>query len=103
MACNVGCSVRKQEDAERVTGEVAEADLPGTFVPLVFDVTDQGGISAAVSQVSEHLKGGKLGALINNAGKTLMLHLLTEKLLDEVFNYTTSEEKIKLLRAFTKI
>ena len=65
----MGCSVRKQEDADRIAGEVA--CLPGTFVPLVFDVTDQEGISAAVSLVSEHLKGGKLGALINNAGKTL--------------------------------
>ena len=65
------CSVRKQEDADRIAREVAEAHLPGNFLPLVFDVTNQEGISAAVSRISEHLKGGKLGALINNAGKTL--------------------------------
>ena len=77
MAYNVGCSVRMQEDADRIAREVAEAHLPGTFVPLVYDVTDHEGISAAASRVSEHLKGGKLGALINNAGKTLQLaHLL---------------------------
>ena len=56
-------SVRKQADADRLLKE-----LGNNFVPLVFDVTDQLGVDAAVAEVEKHLDGKGLGGLINNAG-----------------------------------
>lgn len=56
-------SVRKQEDAGRV-----KAELGDHFIPLLFDVTDQAGVDRAVAEVSQHLKGQGLGALMNNSG-----------------------------------
>ena len=56
-------SVRKQEDAGRVQGL-----LGASFIPLIFDVTDEVGILAAVQVVEAHLKGAGLSGLINNSG-----------------------------------
>lgn len=56
-------SVRKQVDADRLLKELGD-----NFVPLIFDVTDQIGIKAAVAEVEKHLNGKGLGGLINNAG-----------------------------------
>jgi NADP-dependent 3-hydroxy acid dehydrogenase YdfG len=66
---SVRCSVRKQTDADKIMSE--DGHLQGKFVPLVFDVTDQAAIQAAVSLISEQLGGRKLAALINNAGKSI--------------------------------
>lgn len=56
-------SVRKEEDAAAL-----KKDLGESFVPLVFDVTDEAGIARAAAQVREALKGEKLAGLVNNAG-----------------------------------
>ncbi len=56
-------SVRKAEDAERLSRE-----LGGAFVPLIFDVTDQAAVRAAAQQVAGQLNGETLFGLVNNAG-----------------------------------
>ena len=56
-------SVRRQADAERV-----QAELGANFTPLLFDVTDEVAVETAVAQVTTHLNGQPLTALINNAG-----------------------------------
>ena len=62
-------SVRKESDAKRLTAEVDQHDYAAKFVPLIFDVTDQAGISAAAKQVDEDLQGATLHCLVNNAGR----------------------------------
>jgi NAD(P)-dependent dehydrogenase (short-subunit alcohol dehydrogenase family) len=56
-------SVRKAEDAERLSKEFGER-----FVPLFFDVTDEAAVQAAAQQVWEQLNGETLLGLVNNAG-----------------------------------
>ena len=56
-------SVRKTQDAERLSNEFGER-----FVPLLFDVTDEAGVQAAAQQVRGQLNGEKLFGLVNNAG-----------------------------------
>jgi len=56
-------SVRKTQDAERLSKEFGER-----FVPLLFDVTDEAGVQAAARQVRNQLNGEKLFGLVNNAG-----------------------------------
>jgi NAD(P)-dependent dehydrogenase (short-subunit alcohol dehydrogenase family) len=56
-------SVRKQADADRVSSE-----LGADFTPLVFDVTDEPAIAAAVQQVKEGIGDQCLRALVNNSG-----------------------------------
>lgn len=56
-------SVRKAADAERLTNE-----LGSNFVPLLFDVTDEGAVLAAARKVREALGGERLASLVNNAG-----------------------------------
>lgn len=58
-------SVRKIQDAERLSKEFGE-----NFVPLIFDVTDQPAVQAAAGQVREQLNGETLFGLVNNAGIT---------------------------------
>ena len=65
--------MRSEIDAEVIQAEVA--DLPGTYIPLIFDVTDASAIEEAASTVSSALKGATLGALINNAGELYQYHL----------------------------
>jgi NAD(P)-dependent dehydrogenase (short-subunit alcohol dehydrogenase family) len=56
-------SVRKQADAERLTGE-----LGVNFTPLLFDVTDEAAVLAAAREVRAALDGETLAGLVNNAG-----------------------------------
>ena len=56
-------SVRKTQDAERLTKEFGEA-----FVPLTFDITDEPAVQAAARQVRAQLNGETLFGLVNNAG-----------------------------------
>ncbi len=56
-------SLRKQEDAERLSEEFGE-----NFIPLIFDVTDEDAIHAAAQQVRVALNGETLFGLVNNAG-----------------------------------
>ncbi len=69
-------SVRKEEDAERLSKEFGEA-----FVPLLFDVTDDAAVQAAAEQVREQLHGQTLFGLVNNAGIAVpgpLMHLSTD-------------------------
>jgi NAD(P)-dependent dehydrogenase (short-subunit alcohol dehydrogenase family) len=56
-------SVRKTQDAERLSKEFGEK-----FVPLRFDVTDEAGVQAAARRVREQINGETLFGLVNNAG-----------------------------------
>ena len=57
-------SVRKQEDAEKVTSEFG-----ANFTPLIFDVTDSKGIQENAQIIkSELIPGEALAGLVNNAG-----------------------------------
>jgi NAD(P)-dependent dehydrogenase (short-subunit alcohol dehydrogenase family) len=56
-------SVRKTQDAERLSKEFGER-----FIPLLFDVTDEAAVQAAAQQVREQLNGETLFGLVNNAG-----------------------------------
>jgi len=56
-------SVRKTHDAERLSREFGVS-----FVPLIFDVTDEPAVQAAARQVREQLNGDTLFGLVNNAG-----------------------------------
>jgi NAD(P)-dependent dehydrogenase (short-subunit alcohol dehydrogenase family) len=56
-------SVRKSQDAERLSNEFGEG-----FIPLLFDVTDEAAVQAAAQQVSDQLNGETLFGLVNNAG-----------------------------------
>lgn len=56
-------SVRRAEDAERLTVE-----LGSNFRPLHFDVTNADAVHAAAEEVRAELGGWRLGALVNNAG-----------------------------------
>jgi len=56
-------SVRKTQDAERLSKEFGE-----NFIPLMFDVTDEAAVQAGARQVREQLKGETLFGLVNNAG-----------------------------------
>ncbi len=56
-------SVRKPEDAERLSKE-----LGARFTPLLFDITDEAAVAAAAAQVRDRLAGETLFGLVNNAG-----------------------------------
>jgi NAD(P)-dependent dehydrogenase (short-subunit alcohol dehydrogenase family) len=69
-------SVRKTQDAERLSKEFGER-----FIPLFFDVTDEVAVQAAAQQVREQLSGGTLFGLVNNAGIAVpgpLIHLATD-------------------------
>ena len=69
-------SVRKTQDAERLSREFGEL-----FAPLLFDVTDEAAVQAAARQVREQLNGETLFGLVNNAGIATpgpLIHLPTE-------------------------
>jgi NAD(P)-dependent dehydrogenase (short-subunit alcohol dehydrogenase family) len=59
-------SVRREEDAARLRGEIG-----WSFVPLVFDVTDREAVLWAAERVGEVIGGGGLAGLVNNAGTAL--------------------------------
>ena len=70
-------SVRKPQDAERLSKEFGEG-----FVPLLFDVTDEPAVQAAAQQVRAQLKGEILFGLVNNAGIAVpapLIHQPTEE------------------------
>jgi NAD(P)-dependent dehydrogenase (short-subunit alcohol dehydrogenase family) len=56
-------SVRKQEDADRLSAEWRKA-----FTPLLFDITDEQAVRQAAAVVADHLQGQTLSGLVNNAG-----------------------------------
>ena len=56
-------SVRKQADADRLTGV-----LGVNFIPLLFDVTDEAAVKAAAMKVRAALGDETLAGLVNNAG-----------------------------------
>ena len=69
-------SVRKPQDAERLSKEFGAG-----FVPLLFDVTDEAAVQAAAGQVREQLNGETLFGLVNNAGIATpgpLIHLPTQ-------------------------
>lgn len=69
-------SVRKAQDAERLSKEFGER-----FVPLLFDVTDEAAVQAAAAEVREQLNGETLTGLVNNAGIAApgpLIHLPTD-------------------------
>jgi NAD(P)-dependent dehydrogenase (short-subunit alcohol dehydrogenase family) len=69
-------SVRKTQDAERLSQEFGEG-----FVPVLFDVTDETAVQAAAQQVREQLHGETLFGLVNNAGIAApgpLIHLPTD-------------------------
>ncbi|MEO0399616.1 MAG: SDR family NAD(P)-dependent oxidoreductase [Pseudomonadota bacterium] len=59
-------SVRKEADAEATSEALGPA-----FTPLLFDVTDDGAIRDAASDVADALEGRTLKGLVNNAGIAL--------------------------------
>ena len=70
-------SVRKQEDANKLSNEFGE-----NFVPLLFDVTDEDAVHAAAGQVRSVLNGETLFGLVNNAGVAVagpMMHIPIEQ------------------------
>ncbi len=69
-------SVRKQQDAERLSKEFG-----GNFIPLIFDVTDETAVQAAAQRVREQLNGETLFGLVNNAGIAVpapLIHISTD-------------------------
>lgn len=69
-------SVRKTQDAERLSKEFGER-----FIPLLFDVTDESAVQAAAQKVREQLNGETLFGLVNNAGIAVpgpLMHLPTD-------------------------
>lgn len=64
-------SVRKTEDAKRLSKEFGE-----NFIPLIFDVTDQLAVHVAAGQVRERLSRENLFGLVNNAGVGIPAPLL---------------------------
>jgi NAD(P)-dependent dehydrogenase (short-subunit alcohol dehydrogenase family) len=57
-------SVRKASDADRASKILNST----SFTPLLFDVTDQGAVDNAASELAGQLDGGGLAGLVNNAG-----------------------------------
>ncbi len=78
-------SVRKSSDAAAVSKKILRKKFPGTFVPLIFDITDAAGVKKAARKVKGHLSAGNLGKgkkldfLINNAGVILRSPFLLER------------------------
>ena len=56
-------SVRKSEDAQRLTDEFGDR-----FTPLIFDVTNEQSVREAAAKVSNQINGNNLLGLVNNAG-----------------------------------
>jgi NAD(P)-dependent dehydrogenase (short-subunit alcohol dehydrogenase family) len=70
-------SVRKQIDADRLTGEFG-----ANFMPVIFDVTDEAAVAAGARQVETALGGEMLFGLVNNAGIAVPGPLLYTKIDD---------------------
>jgi NAD(P)-dependent dehydrogenase (short-subunit alcohol dehydrogenase family) len=59
-------SVRRDEDAARLTRELGQG-----FTPLFIDVTDSNSVERAVQKLGDELEDGCLAGLVNNAGIAL--------------------------------
>ena len=70
-------SVRKTQDAERLSKEFGEL-----FVPLIFDITDEAGVHTAAQQVRQQLNGETLFGLVNNAGVAVPSPLMHQPVQD---------------------
>jgi NAD(P)-dependent dehydrogenase (short-subunit alcohol dehydrogenase family) len=70
-------SVRKAQDAERLTKEFGEA-----FVPLLFDITNEEGVRNAAQKVREQLNGETLFGMVNNAGIAVPAPLMHQPIED---------------------
>jgi NAD(P)-dependent dehydrogenase (short-subunit alcohol dehydrogenase family) len=70
-------SVRRQIDADRLTGEFG-----ANFVPVIFDVTDEAAVAKGAAQVEAALGGEMLFGLVNNAGIAVPGPLLFTKIDD---------------------
>jgi NAD(P)-dependent dehydrogenase (short-subunit alcohol dehydrogenase family) len=70
-------SVRKQEDAERLSKEFGQ-----NFVPLIFDITYEAAVQTAAQKVREQLKGETLFGLVNNAGVAVPAPLMYQPIED---------------------
>lgn len=68
---NVFATLRNQDKALELKKQAAGLELEGNIEFLLMDVTDQQSVDTAVSQVLEQT-GGKLDALLNNAGYSIM-------------------------------
>lgn len=75
--CRVFGSVRRQADADRLQKEFGDK-----FVPLLFDVTDEGAVQLAAERVGADLGTSTLDGLVNNAGIEVtgpLAHLPTDQ------------------------
>jgi NAD(P)-dependent dehydrogenase (short-subunit alcohol dehydrogenase family) len=70
-------SVRKPEDAERLSAEWGKA-----FTPLLFDITDEQAVQQAAAVVSDRLQGQTLFGLVNNAGIAVPAPLIYQPISD---------------------
>src|SRR5687768_15666792 len=70
-------SVRKEQDAERLTEEFGKA-----FISLIFDITDEDSVQAAAQQVRQLLNGETLFGLVNNAGVAVPAPLMHQPIED---------------------
>jgi len=66
QGCSVFGSVRKSEDADRLSEEFGPR-----FTPLLFDVTREDQIHAAAARVTDMVGAQGLSGLVNNAGVSL--------------------------------
>ncbi|MET4783270.1 SDR family NAD(P)-dependent oxidoreductase [Glaciihabitans sp. UYNi722] len=71
-------SVRKESDAVAAVGKFGDT----RFTPLIFDVTDNDAVLAAVEQVRKHLNGRTLDGLVNNAGSSYTDPLMVQSIDD---------------------
>jgi NAD(P)-dependent dehydrogenase (short-subunit alcohol dehydrogenase family) len=70
-------SVRKEQDGERLKKEFGE-----TFIPLLFDITDEENVHAAAKQVQKQLHDETLFGLVNNAGIAVPAPLMHQPIAD---------------------
>jgi NAD(P)-dependent dehydrogenase (short-subunit alcohol dehydrogenase family) len=78
QGARVFASVRRQADAESLSGEFGDA-----VTPVLFDVADEPAVRAAAAQVAQALGDRRLFGLVNNAGIAVpgpLLHLDTDEL-----------------------
>ena len=92
-------SVRKRDDAARLSKELGEP-----FTPLIFDVTDDNGIAAAADTVKQELGGRRLWGLVNNAGIAAGGPLLyqPEEEIRQTFDVNLFGQ-LKVIRAFAPL
>lgn len=70
-------SVRKQEDADRLSAQWGKA-----FIPLLCDITDEQAVQQAAVVVADHLQGQTLSGLVNNAGIAVPAPLIYQPIHD---------------------